>query len=158
MVNGGGERSFGTAKASIQFYVELAVQQDILIQFRHITSLHGSEPMFHFVFNVGMLCPLRTGPTHQSPTFPSGSPFQLVVPKNDLEKAQKDHRFPPDFSLVLQFEELDIAEERQLMPSPDDIEALTSLWRRRVDPLDPLFPLPGLSPLLSPLPLSRISS
>ncbi len=104
--------------------------------------------MFHFVFNVGMLCPLKTTPSSQIPTFPS-SPFHLVVPKNELEKAEKDNRFPPDFSLVLQFEELDVSEERQLMPSPQDIESFTSLWQRRASALDPKFSLPGFCLLLS---------
>ena len=69
------------------FDVNCMIQGDILIQFKHITPMHSQEPMFHFVFNVGMV---------HSET--------VIFPKGEIEKAEKDARFPNNFQVQLKME------------------------------------------------------
>ena len=87
------------------------VQGDILIQFYHITPMHSSEPMFHLVFNVGMVHGGR-----------------VSFEKGDLEKAEKDARFPNSFLLEL---ELEPCGEREFNLRPEQKEVQLSLFMKR---------------------------
>jgi PH domain/Swiss Army Knife protein, DSP-PTPase phosphatase domain len=60
---------------------------DLLVHFKHVTALYGTESMFHVGFHVGMV----------------GNDGALVLNKWQLDKGYKDARLAPDFAVVFQF-------------------------------------------------------
>ena len=81
-------QSFSTNRdPSVTFFTDCIVHGDIIIHFKHCTPLHGAESMFHFGFNVGMV---------QGNT--------VITMRHQIEKAEKDNRFPNSFRTVVVME------------------------------------------------------
>mmetsp|Transcript_4507 Transcript_4507/g.15837 ORF Transcript_4507/g.15837 Transcript_4507/m.15837 type:complete len:1205 (+) Transcript_4507:220-3834(+) len=94
------------------FNVSCSLQGDILVQFRHVPPIYGgAEPMFHLAFNVGMI----NGDT-------------LIITKFGLEKAEKDTRYPNDFSVTLTF---DPHSEVELQLSDEEANRRLQLFTRK---------------------------
>lgn len=98
----------------IVFYLRCMVQGDILISFKHLTPLHSTEPMFEFVFNVGMV---------------HGGSF--AFPKGELEIAEKDLRFLRDFTVEIFMEP---CTEDSCQLSQADKEIQLDLFMKKSDP------------------------
>lgn len=102
---------YAGSKQLHSFEVNYSLQGDILVQFRHRPPIYGAEPMFHLVFNVGMI----KGDT-------------LVITKFGLEKAEKDTRYPNDFSVTLTF---DPHSEVELHLSDEEANRRLQLFTRK---------------------------
>lgn len=84
--------------SSICFDVFIAVTNDILVSFSHLTPIYRTSPvesMFYFCVNIGMMG--------------DGAVFQL--PKMMIDDAFKDDRFPPDFYVEIVFGPFDSTQE-----------------------------------------------
>eukprot|EP01102_Stenamoeba_stenopodia_P016666 TRINITY_DN5847_c0_g1_i1.p1 TRINITY_DN5847_c0_g1~~TRINITY_DN5847_c0_g1_i1.p1 ORF type:complete len:959 (+),score=192.84 TRINITY_DN5847_c0_g1_i1:334-3210(+) len=72
------------------FNINCVIQGDILIVFKHITPLYGTENMFFYVFHTGMV-----------------ENNEMILAKCELEKAHKDNRYAVDFTVSMAFSNID---------------------------------------------------
>lgn len=119
-----------TKQNSLSVPVNIPLRDDILIEFRHGVSVSSTEPMFHLVINIGMIAPMIATESGCLP-IPLSWPLKLDIPKNELEKGQKDGRIPVDFVLGLIFEEISPHEEAKFALSGKKKLERLSLWKKR---------------------------
>mmetsp|Transcript_22014 Transcript_22014/g.61896 ORF Transcript_22014/g.61896 Transcript_22014/m.61896 type:complete len:1185 (-) Transcript_22014:55-3609(-) len=108
----------GEAGVSLSFIVNVPVLADLLVVFLQKTHLGATEKVCHLVFHSGMV----EGNT-------------IVFKKFQIDKANKDVRFPPLFSLVFEFSPLGPQQQHEMNQrffatcSPDAQKAEETLYK-----------------------------